>query len=550
MFRIPNLALLTLVWGFIAAAAEAAVPQAFYTVTGEIALNRREPRVAALQYAAAAEADPALLPRAVEVADLTLQPTIGLRLAERWVRHEPQSAPARRAAAAAALALHFVARAAGHYRAWILKDPEGIEAAMGSVDGLLREADNVYGARQVAELLVRDFPDSANARVALGMAALRADDAAGAVRALRAAQELNHTLRDDPALVQALRRARVISGDVEPVLAEARADLARETSPQRQLDYALLLVAAKRDSEAHAALTQLSLQAEGAPVALLLLGRLEYRLGHDAAAEGYFAALAASGNDVEEAFFYAGMIAERRADPERALTAYARVQSGEFALAAVLRAAAILRTHGEPVAAAQLFDQALDEQPRQAPQIISARAEIERRAADPAGAAATLTAALARYPDSTELVYAQATDLEERGALPASLQELAGLVRRRPLDPAAANALGYTLADHGRELSRARTLIQQAYGLAPDSAAIRDSLGWVLYRQGRGNEAQPILAGAFADDPGAEIGAHLGEVLWKLGRTDEAERIWSQAAAIEPDNRLLRLTRQRLRAGP
>src|SRR5277367_4328010 len=51
-------------------------PQSFYTVTGEIALARQEPRVAAIQYATAAahETDPALLLRATEVTAETLQP--------------------------------------------------------------------------------------------------------------------------------------------------------------------------------------------------------------------------------------------------------------------------------------------------------------------------------------------------------------------------------------------------------------------------------------------------------------------------------------------
>ena len=47
------------------------------------------------------------------------------------------------------------------------------------------------------------------------------------------------------------------------------------------------------------------------------------------------------------------------------------------------------------------------------------------------------------------------------------------------------NALGYTLADHSRDLARARKLIERAHAAAPKNAAILDSLGWVLFRQGR-----------------------------------------------------------------
>src|SRR5271168_2659115 len=93
-------------------------PQAFYTVTGEIALARGEPRVAALQYtaAAAAETDPALLKRATEVTAATLQPTLTAAVAARWLRLDPKSLAAQRAAARAALALYKIDEAAAHYR--------------------------------------------------------------------------------------------------------------------------------------------------------------------------------------------------------------------------------------------------------------------------------------------------------------------------------------------------------------------------------------------------------------------------------------------------
>jgi hypothetical protein len=74
-------------------------------------------------------------------------------------------------------------------------------------------------------------------------------------------------------------------------------------------------------------------------------------------------------------------------------------------------------------------------------------------------------------------------------------------------------------------------------------------LGWVYYRQGRPEAALPMLQGAFADEPGGDIGAHLGEVLWKLDQHSEAERVWTEARRLEHDNRLLESTRQRLTSG-
>src|SRR5271154_5927995 len=97
--------------------AEDAAPQTFYTVTAEIALARHEPRVAALQYAAAAanETDIGLLERATQVAAECLQPSVAEKVAARWTEVEPKSVDAQRAAARAALALHKIDQAATHY---------------------------------------------------------------------------------------------------------------------------------------------------------------------------------------------------------------------------------------------------------------------------------------------------------------------------------------------------------------------------------------------------------------------------------------------------
>jgi tetratricopeptide (TPR) repeat protein len=92
--------------------------------------------------------------------------------------------------------------------------------------------------------------------------------------------------------------------------------------------------------------------------------------------------------------------------------------------------------------------------------------------------------------------------------------------------------------------------IERALALKPDSAAIIDSKGWVLFRLGRPAEALPHLERAFALDANAEIGAHLGEVLWALGRRDEARRIWTRSREIEADNAVLLDTIRRLERSP
>ena len=53
------------------------------------------------------------------------------------------------------------------------------------------------------------------------------------------------------------------------------------------------------------------------------------------------------------------------------------------------------------------------------------------------------------------------------------------MIRVRPDNAQAYNALGYTLADRNVRLDEAKALIEKANALSPDDASILDSLGWV-----------------------------------------------------------------------
>jgi tetratricopeptide (TPR) repeat protein len=537
---------------------DASAPQAFYTVTAEIALARHQPRVAALQYASAAasQTDAALLERAAQVAADTLQPSVAAKVAARWIEVDPTSVDAQRAAARAALALHKIDQAAAHYRAVLSNSTLGTDAEFASLETYLIGSDNVFGARQLADRLASSFPSSAPALRAQGYASLRADDPAAAVRSFTSALALPMPGGDGGGagtrreMLQALARARILAGDTEPPLAQAREKVEREDVPANRLDYALLLMTAERDSAAIQQLDILARNPDYAAVALRWSGLIEFQGGHLDAAAARFAQLIRLDKYQDDACYYLGLIADRRGDSEHALRLYAQVQSGDNALPALLRVTTILQTHGAAAVADDLLDRLVEEQPQRAPEILASRARLYADTGDLPRAISMLEQGITEYPDSVDLRYAAASVYEEQGRVPDALRELTDVANERPEDPAALNALGYTLADHSRDLARARNLIERAYAAAPKNAAILDSLGWVLFRQGHSVEAETYLRAAYADDRGGDIAAHLGEVLWQLGRPADADHIWSEAAAADADNRLLKATRQRFHALP
>ena len=104
-----------------------------------------------------------------------------------------------------------------------------------------------------------------------------------------------------------------------------------------------------------------------------------------------------------------------------------------------------------------------------------------------------------------------------------------------PNQPVVLNYLGYSLANLGRQLDQAREMIQRAAQQRPNDAAITDSLGWVMFRQGDNKDAVKTLQRAVElqpEDP--TINEHLGDAYWATGRKIEAQYQWRRALTLNP----------------
>ena len=82
-------------------------------------------------------------------------------------------------------------------------------------------------------------------------------------------------------------------------------------------------------------------------------------------------------------------------------------------------------------------------------------------------------------------------------------------------------------------------MIERALTLKPDDFYVLDSMGWVLYRLGRHEEAITYLRRAFEASGDPEVAAHLGEVLWVTGDKKAAREIWDAALKATPDDERL-----------
>ena len=99
------------------------------------------------------------------------------------------------------------------------------------------------------------------------------------------------------------------------------------------------------------------------------------------------------------------------------------------------------------------------------------------------------------------------------------------------------NNLAYMHAVMGIHLEQAEQMIRKALADRPGQVSFLDSLGWVLYKQGRIGEAVAIFQrltgpGAEVADGQAVIFDHAGDACYRLGWVEQAEQLWRRSLEL------------------
>lgn len=119
-----------------------------------------------------------------------------------------------------------------------------------------------------------------------------------------------------------------------------------------------------------------------------------------------------------------------------------------------------------------------------------------------------------------------------------------------PEQPYVLNYLGYSWVEMGKNLDKARAMIELAVKKRPRDGYIIDSLGWVLYRLGDLDGAVRNLERAVSlrpEDP--TINDHLGDIYWKVDRKQEARFQWKRALSLDPEKEEIPKLQKKLQDG-
>lgn len=507
-------------------------------LTAEFAGQRGHFGVAVKQYLELARQlrDVDLAQRATRIAVFARDDATALEASGVWVELAPMDMEARQILAAMFIR-HGNAEDAFAELEYVLEhDHEEPGNRLRMIANLLsREADQDTALAVMGRLLTR-FDDDTDALLAYALLAIRAErmpEARDAMKKIAEREELSSNVA--MAYLAVLQKQDKLGEAIEWL------DDILAINPKQfglRLIYARLLADANRYEEARMQFSVLYDEAPDNTDIIFALGLLNLQANRLDDARAQFKSLVGLESRRDEAHFYLGQIAEGQDELDNAIAHYEAVEGGNNYFGSQIRKALVLSELGRIDDAVSFLDDVTVEEKAQRFDLARAKGEILTEHDRYAEAMATYDIALGD-DYNTELLYTRAMLAEKMDQIDVLERDLRAILEAEPENAQALNALGYTLADRTDRYHEAHILIEKALALSPTDFYILDSMGWVLYRLGRLEEAVKFLEQAreLRNDP--EVAAHLGEVLWVLGNREQARDVWDSALRDTPNDKKL-----------
>ncbi|MFT5447769.1 MAG: tetratricopeptide (TPR) repeat protein [Gammaproteobacteria bacterium] len=481
--------------------------------------------------------NPELAERAVRVAVFARDEAGGLEAARLWAASAEPDHGARQVLGSLLLRADRLEEAISVLSAVVNELAESDPAIFERLAAMLAREKSRTSSVKVMEALIESYADNVSAQFALAQLLGRFGELDRALPVLDKVQAIDAT--HERAVVFA---AQILARQKKHDLALERLSDFLEKTPEAntaRLNYARGLVDAKRYDEARAEFLRLSETAPDDADIAYALGLLLLQTSDLDDAKVQFEKLINVPERRQVAWYYLGQIAESRNDSESALAAYRRVDRGEHHVDAQIRAAVLMSQKGEMAAARQHLHGLRARNRNDSVRIFRTEAELLARNELLEDALRVYSDALETFPKETGLLYARAMLAVKLDMVEQTEADLRDILTREPDNADAINALGYTLADRTDRYEEAYALIKRAVELKPNDHYVVDSLGWVLFRLGRHDEAIKYLREAFALKADPEVAAHLGEVLWISGDREGAKKVWDSALETQPDDKRL-----------
>lgn len=513
---------------------------------GDIAAQRGKPELAAQAYLDLAKntRDPRVARRAAQLAYEARQLEVAVEAFKLWQELEPSSPLAKQMLLSLLLSGGKLQEARPHLETVLKADPGKAGHTFMNIYPLVaRTADKAAALDWMIEV-THPYPDVAEGHWAVAQAAA----AAGKNDLAMAEAHRAVTLKPDWDLAAVFEAELYLPGEPKKGLQLLQQFLnAHPDNRDLRLYYARALLNQKEYVASREEFQRLLRDRPDNPDLAFAIALISMQLGEYARAEQELQqALSKGGKEESTVHHYLAQLNEARHDDAAALGHYRQVKDGEYAYAARLREVALLDKAGKLEEARAALQRAVPKNDQQRVQLILIDAQLLREGKQYETSFQVLNRGLEKFPEQPDMLYQTAMAADKLKKSELFEQMIRKLMKIEPDNAHAYNALGYSLLERNVRVPEAMKLVEKAYQLAPEDAAIIDSMGWGHYLLGDLDKSLEFLRRAYTANPDPEIAAHLGEVLWKRGDRDGARKVWAEGVKASPDNEVLKAVMKRL----
>lgn len=476
--------------------------------------------------------DPKLIERATRIAVFARNNKAATEAATLWTSVDPGNADAHQVLAVMAIRNGLIEKAIGHLEVILNSNAGKLDQKLWMIANLLGREKDQKMVLTVMERLMRNHENDADALFAYAHVVARLGDMEKAQTLMDRVLEINPD--NENAIinyVSILQRQNKFTEAL--VWLKDRLDAKKQDNFNLHLIYARLLADARRYEEARREFEILAAKAPNNTDVLYALGLLYMESNRLEESERYFLRLSKQKGRTDDANYYLGRIAEENKQFEKAGSWYQGVLKGNHYFDSQIRMGMLLSKQGKIQEAREQLRNIKTKNVQEESIITQAEGEILVDAKRYDDALELFNKVLESRYDA-DILYSRAMLAEKMDRLDLLEADLKKIIEQDPKNGQALNALGYTLADRTDRYDEAYEYIKQALEVSPNDFYIIDSMGWILYRLGRLDEAVTYLRKAMSLRADPEIAAHLGEVLWVMGDKESAKTIWDAALQETP----------------
>jgi tetratricopeptide (TPR) repeat protein len=512
---------------------------------GDIAAQRNKPELAAQAYLDLAKTtrDPRVARRAAQLSYEARQLETAVEAFKLWEELEPASPLAKQMSLSLLLSSGKLQEARPHLKAVLQADPANAGRTFMSIYPLVARNPDKAAILEWMVDATHGYPDVAEAHLTVAQAAA----AAGKKDLALAEAHRAVTLKPDWDAAAVFEAELYLNFEPQKGLALLKKFLdAHSDNNDLRLYYARALLNQKQFAAAREEFQRLLRDKPDSPELAFAVALISMQMGEYARAEQELQqTLSKGGKEENTVHYYLAQLSEARHDDVVALGHYRQVKGGEYEYSARLREVALLDKAGKLSEAGEALHRATAGNDQQRVQLILIDAQLLREGKQYEASYQVLSQGLEKYPENQDLLYQTAMAADKLNKAELFERLIRKLMKIAPDNAHAYNALGYSLLDRNVRIPEAMKLVEKAYQLAPDDAAIIDSMGWGYYLQGNLDKSLEFLKRAFTANPDPEIAAHLGEVQWKKGDKEGALKVWKDSAKANPDNEALKAVMKR-----